>query len=293
MEPTSDSSPSPASPLGPRPRLNPHSSSPLNPSSRPIPNHIVTAPRRPSLPASPYARKFGSPHTPNRATPRTPLAFLTNSPTSTMSSGSSLASSFQLRTPNWNGPPALAALAPPSPMDLPPSEIALMGKMKSAPPSSLHIKIPSPSHGSETSSSSDNNTPVSGKPSPLDNLDHLHNIPHSPQFIMPSAQLLELPPNRNPNDAAQHSIASPFVNLNLNPSPPSGKPGPMSLAFSGHPRYRHVLMGNRRGSGLSRVFGLMDSADDVNDDENDNGLDDNDINTDRGSRPASPTSSSR
>ena len=289
MEPAPDSSSAPASPLGPRPRLNPHSNSPLNPSSRPIPSHIVTPSRRPSLPASPYARKFGSPHTPNRTTPRTPLAFLTNSPTSTVSSGSSLASSFQLRTPNWNGPPALAGLAPPSPMDLPPSQFTLTGKTKSAPPSSLHIKIPSPSPASLSSSSSDN-TPVSGKPSPLDNLDHLHNIPHSPQFIIPSAQLLELQPNRNPNDTAQHSIASPFVNLNLNPSPPSGKPGPLSLGISGHPRYRHVLMGNRRGSALSRELGSMSLDDDVDDDKSDDGHDDNDTASDLA--PESPTTSS-
>ena len=254
-----------SSPPRPRPRPPPpqQSSSPLNPASNAHP--IPLAGRRPSATGLPYARKPLAPNTPNTPTrfmPRTPLSFLSHSPSSTFSHAShqSSASSigWQLRTP-LTTTNSMTGFPAPSPMDLPPANLALLNKLKSnhrLSNSPLHIKIPS---SMSTSSIGSTGSPSHGlhMPSPLDKLDHLQSIPASPPILVPCAQLLELAPNTRPDATTQHSIASPFVNLHSSPSPRSAQPGPVS-SISPFLNARRRQLAARRGSTLARELDRLE-----------------------------------
>lgn len=258
----------PPTPPTPRftPRNLPHispspTSSPLNPTQP----HDILAHRRPSANSFHHRKPF--PPTPDsapRLTPRTPLSFLANSPSigsnfSRISSASSLG--WRLLTPPQS--PQFTGLPSPSPHQLPPANLNL-AKTSNSFDGPLNVKIRS-SRSSEMSTdggsdSSDNQRHI---PSPLDKLNYLQSIPASPPIVVPSAQLLEMPPNTIPAAASQHSIASPFVNLNSSPSPRGAKPGPLS-SISPLVNARRQLA-NRRGSGLAHEMNRLE-LDNVGDD---------------------------
>jgi hypothetical protein len=86
------------------------------------------------------------------------------------------------------------------------------------------------------------------------------NVPASPPIIDPH-YLLGKP--IVPNDANQHSIAAPFANLNLNPSPTDSNPPPMTASPLHH---RQLVTNMRRPSALAREFGKSNDDDDDGDD---------------------------
>ena len=246
------------------PVTNTHPSSPLNPTS----SLAIPSLRRASTRGLYGHRKSLTPNnTPDRFTPRTPLTYLSNSPSGTSNSSYASSIGWHLQTPTA---PAHAGVhfADPSPHELPPP--ATFAPRKSSAPSlgyQMHIKIPScNSSDSSTTSGSPGDTSFNA-PSPLDKMDHLCSIPPSPPIVMPSAQLLELPPNFHPDAHCQHSIASPFVNLNSSASPMSAKPGPVSAIsplVTTHRRGRNFW---RRGSNLAHEMNAIDLNDTYDPDE--------------------------
>lgn len=259
--------PTPPFRRAPPPNQPNQTSSPLNPASSP---HAIAIPRRLSATGYPYGRKsfsYNSPNTPTRfLSPRTPLSFLAHSPT-TSSNVSHLSSSssvgWQLRTPTTTANSA-SDLPSPSPASLPPADLPLANRSSthSANCSKIHnVKFPhtgaafgehngSPSFGLRT-----------GRPSPLDNkFAYLQSIPPSPPIMIPSAQLLEMDPTPGVNVNTQYSIASPFVNLKLSPSPPLAKPGPVS-AISPLLTGSRRSSADRRGSSLARELHQLDVTD--------------------------------
>nr|XP_019050580.1 Grx4 family monothiol glutaredoxin [Kwoniella bestiolae CBS 10118]OCF29510.1 Grx4 family monothiol glutaredoxin [Kwoniella bestiolae CBS 10118] len=208
-------------------------------------------PPTPTSPTKPTGNKSLLPPAPSRFTPRTsPLQFLSNSPTNSVSSTAS-SNTWVLRTPAQS-----ASSMPGYGMDQPPKR-PFTGRAPNSSPAHVNVKIPSPSTPSSFGSNGFN-TPNSSiirnkphMPSPLDKLDYLHSIPPSPPILDPS-QLLVLPPTPNPDIQTQHPIASPFVNLSPSPRGLS-KPG-AGIGLSGlspSPRRRTSNLGPRRGSNLA------------------------------------------
>ncbi|TYJ52879.1 Grx4 family monothiol glutaredoxin [Cryptococcus floricola] len=208
--------------------------------------------RRATAPPAPFAGKSPFPAPASRFTPRTPLQYLSQSPTN---SDISMISSPAYLLPT---PPSSAASLP-NDSPYPNDRMAMMNRIKSLgsqPNSPTNIKIPNYSRSSFSSNpaSLNNSTASRNKPhipSPLDKLDHLHNIPSSPPIFDPGV-LLHLPPTPNP-DAELTPLASPFVNLRSSSSS-SGGQRPVVLASP--PRRRGSMgiitgHGPRRGSTLA------------------------------------------
>lgn len=212
-----------------------------------------------------YAGKSPFPAPPSRFTPRTPLQFLSNSPTDTDASA--------ISPPSYILPPPPSSAASLPFLNHPPSNdrLAMINRIKSLgshPNSPATVKIPLPSRSSSISlslSSRGPATPSSSSiirnkphmPSPLDKLDYLYAIPPSPPISANAdpGQLLVMP--QMPNPDAELPIASPFVNLNLQTSSSSKpKPGVGVVTFDSPPRRR--ISGNshgpRRGSALANEW---------------------------------------
>jgi hypothetical protein len=185
-------------PWSPR-RQSAHHPSPLGPTPTPV--SILE--RRPVLGLSMTKHRPPiQPSTPSPSSPRTPLAFLSNSASTSLSSLSS--TDTMIRTPR-------TSFSSPSSPDMRLPDFALISQI------SNHMNdgtasVPKPHKPSISSSLS--SIHENGVPSLMDRLTHLQTGPPSPPIVIPSARLLELPPNRNPEH--KQSIASPFVNLNAN-----------------------------------------------------------------------------
>lgn len=241
-----------------------HPSSPLNPDSN---LHPIPITRRLSANGFALARKsltLNSPNIPTRFISRTPLSFLSNSPSaashaSGLSSDSSVG--WQLLTPTTTASSSFD-LPMPSPAELPPANLALAHHLKS---NAFHstIKIPSSTSSSFGGSAGSPSFGVlrHGAPSPLDKLGYLQSIPPSPPISIPSADLLEMRPNIRTNVAIQHSIASPFVNLHSSPSPRSAVYGAIA-AESPLTSVRRRQSAGRRGSALARELNHLDLTND-------------------------------
>ena len=208
-----DSSSPPIPPRRSRSRTMQQLPSPLNPTNHPYPVHNA---RRAPVPGSPYSRKPSPAMSPPRFSPRSPLSFLSNSPTSTISLHSSASSSTGPQ-PRTRVSSATLSLDFPSLNDLSPAALVNHSKSDSS-PAPHHIKIPSSNSSSVGYPPSSSSSDKSHMPSPLDKLGHLYSIPPSPPVLDP-AHLLGLPPNTNPDTNIQHSIASPFVNLHSSSTP--------------------------------------------------------------------------
>lgn len=191
-------------------RASTHQPSPLGPSG---PSPIATQ-RNPygQSPAMPAHHLLG---TPSPSSPRTPLSFLSNSPGSLYSSLSS-SPGYELRTPLTSL--AANSASPSSPLK---SRLADLAPFPKRPVSGLHLTIDPKPQPHRLSISDISLSSIDEHPaiSPIDHLDYLKSGPPSPPIIVPPADLLELPPNRDPDADHQHSIASPFVNLNVSSSP--------------------------------------------------------------------------
>jgi len=198
-------------PWSPR-RQSAHNPSPLGPTPAPV--SILE--RRPVLCLS-MNKHLPPPQssTPSPSSPRTPLAFLHNSASTSLSSLSS--TDTMIRTPR-------SSFSSPSSPNMQLPDFASISQM----PNYLTdgtISVPKPHKSSISSSLS--SIHENGVPSLMDRLTYLQTGPPSPPVVIPSARLLELPPNRNPDH--QHSIASPFVNLNLNSNAESYSYSPTSV----------------------------------------------------------------
>lgn len=211
-----------------------------------------------------YAGKSPFPAPPSRFTPRTPLQFLSNSPTNTDASAISCLSYILPTLPSSAA--SLPSLDPPSSND----RLAMINRIKSLgsytnSPATVKIPLPTPSPSVSLSLSSRGPaTPSSSiirnkphMPSPLNKLDYLYDIPPSPPISADAdpGQLLVMP--RMPNPDVESPIASPFVNLNLQTSTSSNrKPGVGVVIFDSPPRRR--ISGNshgpRRGSALANEW---------------------------------------
>lgn len=211
-----------------------------------------------------YAGKSPFPAPPSRFTPRTPLQFLSNSPTNTDASAISCPSYILPTLPSSAA--SLPSLDPPSSND----RLAMINRIKSLgsytnSPATVKIPLPTPSPSVSLSLSSRGPaTPSSSiirnkphMPSPLNKLDYLYDIPPSPPISADAdpGQLLVMP--RMPNPDVESPIASPFVNLNLQTSTSSNrKPGVGVVIFDSPPRRR--ISGNshgpRRGSALANEW---------------------------------------
>ena len=205
-------------------QIPPQPLSPLNPATSAQP---ITSNRRPPLPHSPGYKSSNS--NDYRCTPRSPLAFLSNTPPSTMSS---VSSQWSIRTPS--SPDTFAT--PPSNNGFRPGKL-------------LTVKVSSASS-------------LTSPPTPLDRLDHLHALPPSPPINIPSALLLEMAPVK---PDLHHSIASPFVNINALPEdkPLGPSPPPPRTARELHaPLLRLRMPAHRRGSSLSQLSITDDPAPD-------------------------------
>lgn len=226
-------------------RSSTHQPSPLGPSG---PSPIGT-PRTPHLhdgqsPASPAHHLLA---TPSPSSPRTPLSFLSNSPGSAYSSLSSSAG-YEIRTP----PTSLVgnSASPSSPMKLRLSDLAPFPKHMGTTPHHT-IEMKPQTHRSSVSDISLSSIDECPAISPIDHLDYLKSGPPSPPIVFPSASLLELPPNREPDDDHQRSIASPFVNLN---TPTASNHGHTISS-------RRASSERRRSSTLSHELSHLDIAD--------------------------------
>jgi hypothetical protein len=249
-----------------RPRARPlvQPSSPLNPAAPTSPpvSHPINPLRR--TPNSLDLRKSSFPYTPSRFSPRSSLSFL--EPTLTSSSSTSSSPDSVLRTP-----PLLATsggdFPMPSPNDLPPAHIDHIKHLKRhdlAP-----INIPGPGRRFSTLSAS-SQSPNDPRPIVVQRLDSYMNVPASPPIIDPH-YLLGKPIVHN--DANQHSIAAPFANLNLNPSPTEPNPPPVTAS----PLHHRLLVTNiRRPSALAHEFGKFndDTGDDTDTDTDTDATDD-------------------
>ena len=220
-------------------------------------------------------RKSLTPHnTPDRFIPRTPLTFLSNSPsTPSIYTASSVTSSldWHIQTPTSSAGTTYHLVEPWATSTPRKSSGSSLGNP-------LHIEISS--SGSSYSIDGSTIDASATAPSPLRKMDHLFPIPSSPPIILPSAQLLELSPNIHPDANTQHSIASPFVNLNSSPSPRSVKPGPVSYISPLNSARRRDPAALRRGSNLSHQMNALDLDDsraddptyDADDDDTDDGV---------------------
>jgi hypothetical protein len=202
-------------PWAPRRQSAPHPS-PLGPT--PSPASILE--RRPVLGLSMTKHlPTPPPSTPSPSSPRTPMAFLTNYGSTSLSSLSS--TDTMIRTPR-------TSLSSPSSPNMALPDFASISQMPNYMTDGT-ISVPKPHKSSISSSLS--SIHENGVPSLMDRLTYLQSGPPSPPIVIPSARLLEIPPNRNPDTAHQHSIASPFVNLNAVSyaySPTSTFPFPLS-----------------------------------------------------------------
>jgi len=197
-------------PWSPR-RQSAHHPSPLGPTLAPI--SILE--RRPLLGLSTI--KHLPPPSPSPSSPRTPLAFLSNSASTFLSSLSS--TDTMIRTPR-------TSFSSPSSPDMHLPDFASISRIPNYMADGT-ASVPKPHKPSISSSLS--SIHEHGVPSFLDRLTYLQTGPPSPPIVIPSARLLELPPNRNPDH--KQSIASPFVNLNANAyaySPTLVYPSPLS-----------------------------------------------------------------
>jgi hypothetical protein len=205
-------------------------SSILSPSrSAARPTVLAAQPRRPHLSRRVPSDQRSSSHLQPQLT--VPPSFL--EPTLTSSSSTSSSPDSVLRTP-----PLLATsggdFPMPSPNDLPPAHIDHIKHLKRhdlAP-----INIPGPGRRFSTLSAS-SQSPNDPRPIVVQRLDSYMNVPASPPIIDPH-YLLGKPIVHN--DANQHSIAAPFANLNLNPSPTEPNPPPVTAS-----PLHHRLLGNQ------------------------------------------------
>lgn len=203
------SSPVPPVPLAPpsfRARPRPLGHSPLNPHIAERGPHPINVTRR-TIPSSPYGspstRRGSFPLTPARNSPRSPLYYLDSSPSSTMTFGSSLASTPFPATPQspHENVHMLSSTVNSSLDTVTPH----LGKTRTkSMPSPLTIRDSSLDHDDRSLSFS-----ADGRPAWIKRRPDLHEIPPSPP-IVEANYLLEHDPT--PNPAADHSIASPFVN---------------------------------------------------------------------------------
>lgn len=234
--------------------LNKHSS-PLNPNANDIP-HAIAIPRRLSGTNAGIPR---SPTSPTRFLARTPLSFLSSSPSKSRASRTSTMTSsiaWQLQTPPADPNPG-SHLALPSPKSLAPADLITTSNTGSAAHVSTRplVKIP-------LVDATDPNHLMGTGPSPLRHkMVYLQSLPPSPPIVIPSAQLLELSPGGRANADDQHSIASPFVNLVSTASPVCPVHGPpVTLPFADS--RRSCLQ--RRQSSLSRELDSLHLADSSN-----------------------------
>jgi hypothetical protein len=200
-------------PWSPR-RQSAHHPSPLGPTPTPV--SILE--RRPVLGLS-MTKHLPPPvpSTPSPSSPRTPLAFLSNSASTSLSSLSS--TDTLIRTPR-------TSFSSPSSPDMRLPDFASISRIPNYTNDGT-VSVPKPHKPSISSSLS--SIHENGVPSLMDRLTYLQTGPPSPPIVIPSARLLELPPNRNPDH--KQSIASPFVNLNANAysySPTSVYPFPLA-----------------------------------------------------------------
>ena len=272
--------------------------SPLNPASNGCP---IPGARRLSGNGISYARKsfsYNSPNTPTRFVHRTPLAFLSNSPSTTDSQTSqlSVASSidWQLRTPTTTAN-SVMDLPNPSPGELPPAKLGLAHKSKPQMSGSglHHVKIPS---SGSSSSGMSNGSPSfgiarRGIPSPLDNkFSYLQSIPPSPPILLPSADILELSHGSDIKPTKQHPIIfSLETEHSSSPQSPCSIAPPVSPMLS---QRRRTLTNGRRGSALARGSHnlAIDTDDDTDIDESGyaSDLPNDDYSVPSPNRPSSP-----
>jgi hypothetical protein len=234
-------------------------SSPLNPCNQPTSAQPIGQPRRPSFPSNNFGRNKSSiPGTP-RSTPRSPLAYLSDSPSLSISSVAS-SSPWSIRTPSF---PGTAEYEPSvdnmSSSALPPPQFAFK-KYNMAPPSPININLIR--QRPELPLSPKNMTP---RPSPLDHLDYLHNGPASPPMVNTHEILLEMPPKRNTDPSNQQSIASPFVNINSSPTEHM-EPSPLTPAAARHARHPSLAISrptlpHRRNKSLTLDATMGEMAD--------------------------------
>ena len=204
-------------PWAPR-RRSAHHPSPLGPA----PASVSILARRPVLGLN-TNRNLTQPSTPSPSSPRTPMAFLSASFSTSLSSNSSL--DTMIRTPR-------SSFSSPSSPDMRLPDFTSINHMPTYMTDGT-VSVPKPHKSSISSSLS--SLHENGVPSLMDRLTYLQTGPPSPPIVIPSARLLEIPPNRNPDSAHQQSIASPFVNLN------SG-----SYAFSPTSKFAIDLSGRQR-----------------------------------------------
>lgn len=250
----SDSPPIPLS-AGFRTRPLPllHSSSPLNPNHgdnmdlKPMPAsaHPISTSNLRRMSNASYSRRGSAPATPTRFSPRSPLAFLSNSPSSSvLSTGSSLSSIGWPRTPPQSPFSHITiALSSPSsdraPM-VPSSPGSAPMIQKSHIPAPINLSPPS----SRSSVSIDVPSPMDNRPAYIKRRHDLDIIPPSPP-IMDPAYLLEHDPAAHL--AGDRSIASPFHNLDM---PPTYMP-----------HSDRAVPSRRASSGLSREFSHLEMVD--------------------------------
>lgn len=246
-----------------RPVLTNNHSSPLNPNSNESP-HAIAISRRFSgtnsgMPRSPPS--YTSFHKPTRFLARTPLSFLSSSPSK--SHASRMSSTGSSTTWQLGTPPAVAKLEthllPPSPISSSPIDMLPMPNVGSAPhpPARQTVKIP-------LAAVSDTNNLMGTGPSPLRHkMVYLQSLPPSPPIVVPSAQLLELSPCGRSDTNEQHSIASPFVNL-VSAASPACVANASSVSSPFVARQRHGQQ--QRSSSLSQIFDTLHVADPMVDD---------------------------
>jgi hypothetical protein len=129
------------------------------------------------------------------------------------------------------------------------------------------ISVPKP-HESSLTGSSLASINEHGFPTLLDRLSYLQTGPASPPIVVPPAQLLETPPNREPDSAHQHSIASPFVNLNTGVPTPQF-PFPNSALRTAGDRRRSSLINEWTAPSDDPIHDTTDADDTDTDDDPD------------------------
>jgi hypothetical protein len=127
--------------------------------------------------------------------------------------------------------------------------------------------VPKP-HESSLTGSSLTSINEHGFPTLLDRLSYLQTGPASPPIVVPPAQLLETPPNREPDSAHQHSIASPFVNLNTGVPTPQF-PFPNSALRTSGDRRRSSLINEWTAPSDDPIHDTTDADDTDTDDDPD------------------------
>ena len=236
--------------------LRRHSSRPPQTSTLTRSSHAMAIPLTRGHPgfASLRRQSFTPYNTPAGVSPRSPLDFLTQTPSLT-ARRSSLSSIYpiNIQTPNSDSGNQIKLIDSFADQSNTGSS-RVLGTLKHSHGRSnqyLRVNVKIGSSASSTASSTSDDSPG---PSPLGKMDHLLPCPASPTML-PPADLLEMSPNVHPDVNVQRSIGAPFVNLNKS----TVLNGPVSAISPLLSHHRRRIP--RRGSNLAREMDLLDIND--------------------------------